>query len=91
MKDEMLGEISSLKQAREKAEANVSELKDKLREEILKNQQATSQAAENSHRSAARERYQEDTVDRSKYEELIGAVLGLELAQDPLSDMNLSL
>lgn len=35
----MRGEISSLKLARERAEANVTELKDKLREEFTKNQQ----------------------------------------------------
>ena len=32
----MQDEINVLKQAREKAEGNVTELKDKLREEILK-------------------------------------------------------
>ena len=32
----MQAEIVALKQAREKAEGNVSELKDKLREELLK-------------------------------------------------------
>ena len=34
----MHDEIEALKQAKEKSEGNVSELKDKLREEILKNQ-----------------------------------------------------
>lgn len=86
----MQAEIVALKQAREKAEGNVSELKDKLREELLKTQQAKGQA-ENSARSNARERYRDDTVDRAKYDELLGAVMGLELAADPLSDMNLSL
>ena len=37
-KSEMQHEINSLKQVREKAEGNVTELKDKLREEILKSQ-----------------------------------------------------
>lgn len=37
-KDEMSDEINALKQARERAEANVSELKDKLREEVRKSQ-----------------------------------------------------
>ena len=96
-RDAMEGEISSLKQARERAEANVIELKDKLREEVTKHQQtkaqneASSGDQPNTNRVTAKERYQEDTVDKAKYEELLGAVLGLELAQDPLSDMNLSL
>ena len=51
----MNDEIEALKLSKEKAEANVSELKDKLREEILKSQQAKN--PENSHRSNARERY----------------------------------
>ena len=91
----MQDEINVLKQAREKAEGNVTELKDKLREEILKSQglQAKLQTAEqpSTHRSNARERYQDDTVDKAKYDELLGAVMGLELAADPLSEMNLSL
>ena len=87
----MQEEIKSLQSAREKAEQNVAELKDKLRQELLKNQQAKTVIAEHSHRSNARERYQDDTVDKAKYDELVEAVLGLELAQDPLSEMNLSL
>ena len=35
-RDAMEAEIASLKQGKERAEANVSELKDKLREEIAK-------------------------------------------------------
>ena len=44
----MQDEINALKQAREKAEGNVNELKDKLREEILKSQglQAKLQSAD---------------------------------------------
>ncbi len=37
-KNDMSEEIKTLKLAREKAEANVAELKDKLREEIVKAQ-----------------------------------------------------
>lgn len=91
-RNDMGEEMKSLKLAREKAEANVAELKDKLREEIVKAQQFKAQSETlDLNASKARIGNQDDTVDRAKYEELRGAVLGLELAQDPLSEMNLSL
>ena len=55
----MQTEMDSLKQARERAEANVAELKDKLREEITQHQltKAQSQKESGEQSSRARERY----------------------------------
>lgn len=52
---------------------------------------AASELAAGNRNNGGRERYQDDSIDRAKYEELVGAVMNLELAQDPLESMNLSL
>ena len=72
-------EFNLLRTAKDHAEANVSELKTKLREEIAKSQQQSETKA------AAPD------VGRAKYTELVQAVLALQLVTDPLADMNLSL
>ena len=72
--------------AKERAEDNVKELKDKLREELLKAQHSAHGsnnevvAAAGIAKSGREQRYQDDSVERAKYEELIGAVMSLELA-----------
>lgn len=57
----MEGEIAALKTGKDRAEENVKELKDKLREEVTKHQTVTTQAATSEtaagSRKNGRERY----------------------------------
>ena len=75
-------EVDVLRQAKEKSEANVAELKGKLREEVHKSQQLVERGEP---------KQAQAEVNKTKYDELITAVLALELATDPLAEMNLSL
>eukprot|EP00347_Sterkiella_histriomuscorum_P011245 403373188 len=82
---ELSKEITKIRENKDKSDRNVDELKEKLRVMIREQQensmllkQATSQP-------------KVDDIERKKYEELITMILELDMAQDPLAQVNLSL